>query len=968
MSKQFWKSASVSTLAVACLLAAPVPAFAQQASTAGPVPNAFPHDASDLEADPRVVYGTLGNGLRYAVMHNATPKGVAALRMRIDTGSWNETEEQRGIAHFLEHMAFNGSTNVPEGEMVKRLERHGLAFGADTNASTGFDQTIYKLNLPTVNEEVIDEAFFLMRETASNLLLDGEAIDRERGVIASEKSSRDSVAFRSFVDNLAFFTDGSGRVDRLPIGVDETIASMPREEFSRFYQQYYRPEKAFIVFVGDVDTDVAIEKIKRYFGDWQGSMAARAARPLKPATMTPGRVGYYSDPELLTHVTLATLYPYEDQRDSFAERQKSFLRNLGSAIVNRRLSRMVDEGTAPFLAGSVGRYAQRDIVDGMVVRVRSDEGKWPQSMAAGDLEVRRALQFGFTQAELDEQLARSRRSLEVAVERANTRKTYAAREYNYADALVGAFDAERVFTSPEGNLAAFERYADGLTLETVNRAFREAWQGYERPAAYLSTALEIDDVEGEVAAALAEARAEAVEPPTEREVPAFAYTDYGAPGKIVADEHIGDVDARLVRFANNVRLNVKQTDFDAGTVFIQVKIGDGFFSMPQGEDEGLRRMAANILSRSGVEGHTLDDLRTMFAGRRVGASPLLRIDSDAIQFLGATDETDLADQMNLLAAYAVAPAYRDTIADQYRDQMRAWYPTHDSSPNSVAEKEIPRLIRSGDERYGYGDLEMFVSPTLEEVRDWLDPQLKTGAIEITVVGDIDEKTVVEEVARTFGALPTRADGSGEYPGARDIQFPARPGEPIRLYHGGVRDQALARVYWPSPDASDPVARYRMIALRSILRNRLTDVLREDLGSTYSPGVGLEANDEIDDFGYVFASVTVAPDAAAEVISETEKVGAKLAAEGVGSDEFQRALQPLIEGLSSSLQNNAYWIEVLSDAQSEGSGLAQFRAREAAYREMKPNDLSALAKQVFDTERAYPVMILPTPASANAAAE
>ena len=269
---------SLASLAIALVAPSPVAAQDVQVEETATGPD-FAHDASDLEHDPRAIYGTLPNGLRYAVMRNSTPSEVAAIRMRIDTGSWNETEEQRGIAHFLEHMAFNGSKNVPEGEMIKRLERHGLAFGADTNASTGFDQTVYKLNLPTVDEAVIDEALFLMRETASNLTLDAEAIDRERGVIASEKSARDSVSFRSLIDNIGFFTEGSGRIDRLPIGADETIATMPRSEFVRYYQDFYRPENTFIVFVGDIDPQVAIAKIEQNFADY----STKITREMKAA-------------------------------------------------------------------------------------------------------------------------------------------------------------------------------------------------------------------------------------------------------------------------------------------------------------------------------------------------------------------------------------------------------------------------------------------------------------------------------------------------------------------------------------------------------------------------------------------------------------------------------------------------------------------------------------------------------------
>ncbi|MCF6275974.1 MAG: insulinase family protein [Robiginitomaculum sp.] len=168
-------------------------------------PTDFAHQASDIKPDPSVVYGKLPNGVRYAVMHNETPTKTAALKVRISSGSLNEIDEFRGGAHFLEHMAFNGSKNIPEGEMVKMLERSGLAFGADTNAYTSFDQTVYMLNLPDISEDMIDETLMIMRETVENLTLDQDAIDRERGVVQSEKRRQDSPAVRASLDQFKFF-------------------------------------------------------------------------------------------------------------------------------------------------------------------------------------------------------------------------------------------------------------------------------------------------------------------------------------------------------------------------------------------------------------------------------------------------------------------------------------------------------------------------------------------------------------------------------------------------------------------------------------------------------------------------------------------------------------------------------------------------------------------------------------------
>jgi zinc protease len=937
---------------ISCFFVA-TPALAQASNqNAG-----FAHDGSDLEPDSRVIYGTLDNGLRYAVMKNSTPSGVAALRMRIATGSLNETEKQRGIAHFLEHMAFNGSKNVAEGEMIKRLERYGLSFGADTNASTGFSQTTYKLNLPTVGEEILNEAFFLMRETAQNLTLDKDAIERERGVIASEKRSRDSVNFQALIANMGFLTEGSGLVDRLPIGKDETIATMPRSEFVKYYRGYYHPENTFIAFIGDIDTDLAVKKIETYFGNWQPPSAPAPAAQIPPVNIVPGKVGYHQNDEILTFVSLGIKHPYEKRPDNLARRKEGFLRALGAQIVNRRLDRKVDSGDAPYLDASISRYAPEDTVDAWVIRMRSNPENWRAALAGGDQEIRRAFTYGFSQAELDEALARWRKRLEVAVDRKATRKTYAGLEYNYAKELVDSFANERVFTAPEDDLDRFEKFAAEISLADVERVFRERWTGIEKPFVYLATSAKLDNPEAEIRSALDASRKIAVSPLESDQAKKFAYTNFGQKGLVVKEAYLPDADAYSILFANNVRLNFKQTDFDADTIGIRVRIGSGFLSMPQ-KDESLRRLAENLLNGSGVEEHSADELHTLFAGKRVGTRVRLRPDNDALEIIGGTNRENLSDQLNLMTAHVTAPAYREQTVRRYHDKMKAWYPTHDATPLTVAEKELPRMIRSGDRRYGYDDLESFLAPTIEDVRDWMGPQLENGLIEITIVGDVDRATAIAEVARTFGALSKRADTKGEYTDMRKLDFPAPPADPFVYYHQGNADQAIVRVYWPAPDASDPASIFKMQVLRSIFRNQLTTVLREEMGATYSPGAGLFVNDLFEDYGYIFASVIAAPEQADAVRQAILEVGQDLAGGTIDQDIFGRALKPIVDDIDSTLQNNSYWLSVLGDAQTEGHGIIRHRQREPVLKMMAVEDINALAAEVFVGKNAVAAYVLP----------
>lgn len=924
---------------------------------ASPAP--FAHEASDLVPDERLRFGVLDNGLRYVVMRNETPKNAAALRMVIDTGSLNETDAQQGLAHFLEHMAFNGSVNVPEGEMVKRLERLGLAFGADTNASTGFEQTTYKLNLPSVDKAVLDEAFFLMRETASNLLLGEDAIERERGVIASEKLARDTVRFRSYMALQNFLQEGSTRTLRSPIGLDETIATMPRSEFEAYYRAYYRPENTTVVFVGDLDPTEAIARIEDTFADWQPVGEGLAPRTIVPASLTPNRTGVHRDTSIPTSMTIAGLRPYTKEPDTADLRRTRLVEAIGKSIMNRRFAQMIERGDADFLSATASTYRRTDTVDGVALTVRFAPEKWREAMVDGDLAIRRALQFGFTPAELEEVLESYRRNYQNQTDAANTRPSYDARNRGLVDALVSRLARERVLTSPASEQAMFEAVAPTITLEEVSAAFRADWSAYQEPVIFLSGDVRVEDYETQLSAALADARAVEPSPLEASEALAFPYTDFGTPGAIASREYIDDIDTHVVTFENGVQLSVKETPFEGERIQVKIDVGDGFMSMPR-DSEGLRRLGLNLLDDGGVEGFYNDELRRIFAGKSVSSRFRTRVDDDAFALEGATNPDDLSDYLNLATAKITAPVFRESNAKRHFDVIRAWYPRHDGTVGGVVARELPRLVRSGDKRFGFDGLDDFLTPELDEITEWIAPQLANGPIEVVMVGDISPDAAIAEVARTLGALDARQPVSPQGASVRPVRFPAGNEAPYIFYHRDNDDQALVRVYWPAPGADDPEDGLRMRVLRSLFRNRLTAVLREELGATYSPGVGRFLNPLYSDYGYLLAHVITSPAQAEQVRTSVLEVATAMASEPIAEDEFRRALRPLIEDVSSSLENNGYWMNVLGDAGEDGYNVRTHRAREAIYTAMTVADIEELARQVLQNQNAISAFILPNP--------
>ncbi len=913
-------------------------------------PNYFAHQASDLKADENVSYGRLENGVRYAVMKNDTPSKTAAIRMRFGSGSLNDVAGTEGLAHFLEHMAFNGSKNIPEGEMTKTLERYGLAFGADTNAYTSFDETVYMLNLPEVTEEMFDLTLKIMRETASNLLLDQGAIDRERGVVESEKRNRDSAGYRASIANLDFFVGESRIVSNLPIGNDAALAGINKAEFEAYYNGQYRPEDTFIVIVGDVDPVFAATKIDQWFSDWTAIGDAAPDLGAGKALKSGLQVGYFTDPDVSTSLEMTIMRPYEAEADNAKTRREGFVERLGNAMLNRRLSTITRSADAPFISASAGTSGLYKAAEQTSISVSSQSGKWPAAMARAEQEVRRAVQYGFTEAELAEQIANIRKSMQVGVQTSATRRTT-----GLAGAIVSSFSNESVFTTPQSGLERFEANMEaGVSLDEIWAAFKEDWDGFETPLIYLTTPEIIENPQEMVKTAFLASQAVEVKAPAVTKAVDFAYTDFGPAGEITFRDHVEDLDIHRVKFANNVMLNIKKTDFDKDSIQISVGFGAGSLSLPK-DAPHVQQLASYAVTAGGLKAHSADELTRILAGKTVGAS--FSAGSERFHISGATVPDNLADELNLMMAYLTAPGYRPEAESRYDNYIDSWYPTLDSTPGGVGQRDIPRLIRSGDVRFGIPSQAEIQAPTMADVRAWVAPDMASGQMEIAIVGDVDVEVIIKEIARTFGALPKRDDKVADYAAARTISFPKALRKPVTLSHEGEQNRASVSVYWPSPDGSDVMRSRKLGMLRRVFSNRLTQVIREQEGAAYSPRASHNASKTYPGYGFMATTLDIKPEDVDSMFALLADIADDFKAGNISEDEFARAKKPVIEGLETSLESNGYWMGVVGEAQTDDS-MDNARTRSQAYADMSLADIKPLAAQIFDNSKAYRVQILP----------
>ncbi|PKQ00263.1 MAG: peptidase M16 [Alphaproteobacteria bacterium HGW-Alphaproteobacteria-13] len=928
----------------------PLPLDARQpASTAATAVNpqtdaakAWNFAASDIPVDANVVFGVLPNGMKYALLKNSTPRDSVVLRMRFDIGSFAEAEDQRGLAHFLEHMVFNGSTNVPEGEMVKLLERKGLAFGADTNAVTGFDSTIYKLDLPNASDDLIDTGLMLMRETASEVTIDPEAVDRERGIILSERRARDTYQLRNLVAQLAFQMEGMTVANRIPVGIEEVIRTAPATRIRDLYDRYYRPERATLVMVGDFDPAAVEAKVKARFADWRGRGPAGADPAIGTVDFArPAAAGTFIDPAIQDSVAIAAFRPWRDEPDTRVKRARALAEDVGEAIVSRRLAKIALGEDSPILSGSLSDAAGWKVFDQVTVAAVAKEGAWQEALALIEQEMRRAIEHGFTQAEVDEQLANRRTALRNAVAGVTTRRSAAL-----ADALVGAAKGDFVFTRPETTQALFEAAAPALNAEAVSAAFRKRMEGLSAPLAWVTAKQPVAGGDAAILAVLEASRQVAVAAPVAADSGAFAYEDFGAPGRVVGDDRIADLNIRRVRFANNVMLNIKRTDFQKDRVYLGLRVDGG--NLLATRDDPTKVALAGSLSLGGLEAHGLDELRTLLAGKTVSAS--FGSDTDAFGGSALTSPEDFALQAKLMAAFLMYPGYRPEGLALIRRYLPQQYAANDATPAAVLGRDAGGILANDDSRAMTPPLEVLMALDWDRLRAAIGDSLRHGAIEIGVVGDIDEQAAIDAIAASFGALPERRAAFDPRIEARGRDYAADRSERT-LIHKGPAEQAEIRVYWPARDDSDLAEAMRLNLLGRVMRLMLTEELRERLGESYSPGAGAGLSDEYPGYGHLYASSNVDYKHIATTRAAIFAMAKALRDAPVDADLLDRARRPLVETMVKARRENAYWLPYVMEATSAAARLDRSRNGIAEVESATAAELQALARRYLTDDKA-----------------
>ncbi|MGD9330548.1 MAG: insulinase family protein [Desulfobacterales bacterium] len=906
----------------------------------------WPHEQSDLDPDPRAIFGALENGFRYVLLPNAKPQDRTRLHLVVKTGSLQESENERGVAHFLEHMLFNGSTHFPPGELIKYFQKIGMQFGPDVNARTGFLDTVYDINLPTSDRQSLQEALLVMQDYAQGALLLSSEIERERGVILAEKRTRDSADYRAYVASLKFELADTRFPERLPIGTEEVIRSADRSVFKTFYDTWYRPDNMVLVMVGDFDPQIVQGLVEERFA----KMAARAPSKAQPDIGKVVHKGvkafYHHESELgSTSVTVQVLDQHRQQPDNAAYQQQRIEEQLANQIIYNRLMRKINTAGAPITDAGVGSGTfLREIRYGYI-SADCQPDDWQEALTLIDEELRQALQYGFLEDELERVKKDYRAGLEQAAAQAQTRDSAIL-----ARQLVSTVTYERVFRSPEQTKAFAEPILENVTGKDLQDRLLTVWGDNHRLVMVTGNAV-IDPSSGTpeetIAATFDRAQAVAVTPPQKSERLVFPYLEPPKQdGRIVKRQDYADIGVSSIQFENDIRLNIKSTDFTDDEILFALSFGEGRAGVPT-DKSALAELTDDVLNESGLGQLDKQGLAEALAGKKTEIRFRVRDDRFTLEGRSAPDELELVFQ--LLYATIRDAAFREDAWQLAYNRYRQSYLTMRQSVDSVLNLYGWRFLSGGDRRFGQPDLEALEGLSAVDVRAWVKPALQSAAMELSIVGDVDPAAVVRLAARYLGGLPGKRM---DVPRVSARQGPVFPeGRQMDIAVASQIDKALLIMAFPTADVWEIGRTRRLNVLAEIVSERLRLRIREKLGAAYSPGAFSWPSRTYPNYGLFIIYIPLAPEAMDLVQSEVKAIVEDLRQSGIPEEALQQALGPILTDIKDRLRENRYWLgTVLEGASRHPVQLEWARTITSDYEGITKGDIEELVRRYLDPSK------------------
>lgn len=935
---------------VALALLAPVAAPARDAAANASLVAAddWLYAGSDIPRDAGWSFGTLPNGVRYAVRENQVPSGQVSVRVRMDVGSLYERDEEQGFAHLLEHLAFRGSEYIADGEAKRIWQRFGVTFGSDSNAQTTPTQTVFQLDMPSATPAILDEGVKLLSGMVRAPRINDGSVDAERAVVLAELREADGPQ-RRIGDRLnGHIFAGQPLATRSPIGTVTTLTAARADRVADFHRRWYRPDRAVVVIVGDGRAQDFAALVAKHFGNWNGTGEATITPafgdpdPSKPSTLV------ISEPNQARSITLAMIRPWRHEVDTIAYTRQLYLNFLAIALVNRQFERAARRGGSYLVAGAQQEVISRS-ADTTLVQIVPTGVDWKTALTDVRGVIADALALPPSQADIDREANEIENFLKK--ENDNQRNEPGAR---LADDLVRAVDIGETVTSPSAQVSMFAAIRASATPEVLHETAKRIFQAPVVRAFMVEPDPVDAGVEADLAAALVaplpeRARRETVARVTMADVPALG------PAAIVREAAvIRGLNARRLTLSNGVVAVVYDNDLEPDKIRVNVRFGYGA--------SGIDPSAPNLLwsgdyalAASGIGSLGQDALEELTNGRQIQLN--FAVEDDAFEWSAETRSADLADQLRLIAAKLAMPGWDSAPVERLKLGLLTGYDQQETTPNGLIERHLTGWLRAGDRRWRSPTREEISALTPATFRTFWEPLLRSGPIEVQIFGDLSRVDVGALLQETLGALAP--ENYRVTAAARDIAFPKASRTPQIAYHRGDASQAAALMAWPTGGGQADIKTGRQLdVLAAIFNDRLFDKLRSQEGASYGPLVSSEWPVAMDKGGYLLVGSLLAPKDVDRFYIVATAIAKDLASKPVSADELARNVGPLREQISRALTGNFFMMYLLEGATRDPRVVKSALSIVEDTTTVTPEDIQRLAQRYLIDNKRWMQTVLP----------
>ncbi len=944
---------AASAFAIALALAAPTASTGQgtapqrEASAVAIDRSAWLYAGSDIPRDAGWQFGTLSNGLRYAVRRNGVPPGQVSIRLRVDVGSLMEEPGEAGWAHLIEHLSFRQSEFLSDGEARRAWQRLGVSFGSDTNASTSATQTIYQLDIPNATAASLDESMRYVSGMMRAPVLTDATVNAERPIVLAERRESDGPAFRLATQTREHLFAGQRYGEHPIIGSESTLGAANGRTLTAFHRRWYRPERVVIVIAGDLDPALLERAVVQHFGAWriEGVAAGTAPDFGRPDASRP-RTKLFVEPSQPLVANLAWLRPWTRVTDSVEYTHGLMRDTLAMLVLNRRLEERARSGGRFVVARADDEKVSRSawVTTLTVAPTGSD---WAGAISDARSVVASALSSPPTTAEIAREAAEVDNFL--ATQAANAINEAGTKQ---ADDLIQAVDIGETVTSPDHALAIWRAMVARVSPGDVHRHLRNLFSGVERAVLVSPTPIANGDaalLQAVSGAARATAQTTSGSRVTMRDLPTL-----GPVGRVASRERIAGFDFDRLELSNGVRALVRETNIEPDKIRIRVRFGRGRQALdPRGPN--LLWSGEGALIESGIGRLDQSALDRLVAGRAIGMS--FRVEDDAFVMMAETNRADLADQLRLLASKLAAPGWQPTPVERLRAGTLLTLGSRRSSPIEVMQSDLDATLYSGDARYAAPTREQVAALTPAAFRQFWAPILASGPIELQIFGDTAGTNLDRILGETFGAIPARTAPPSA---VNDVRLSPVAAAPVTLRHTGGASQAAALIAYPTGASVAPLdarTERQLEILAAVFNNRLYERLRDQAGASYSQAVISNTNRLLPNAGYVLVGGMVPPARTQLLVELTRSIAADLARTPVSADELQRAVGPAREQVMRAATGNVFWMNQTDRALRDPQQLADLR-RYLNDLQVSPGELQLLAQRYLKPEAGRTVLILP----------